>query len=437
MISSDLIIANCSQLLTCRGPVPKRGKDLQNVGAIENGCIASLKGRIVFVGETENLENKVHFEKDAEFIDGSGLVGLPGFIDSHTHLPFAGSREEEFVLRLQGYTYQQIAEKGLGIQTTVNATRKATKEELINLCLCRLNTMLLHGTTTAEAKSGYGLNIKDELKQLQVLKELNERHPVDIVPTFMGAHEVPKEYKGRKQDYIELLINEALPEVKKNNLAEFFDVFCEQGVYSIEDTRQLIRAAKKQGFKIKIHADEFAPLGGTQLAVEEEATSADHLMAVTEEGIQALSRSSTVATMLPAVPFFLMQEKKAPARKLIDKGAIVALATDFNPGSSMTESMLFILQLAVFTLNMGIEEAINASTVNAAYALSRHEDVGTLEKGKKMDVILCEIPNYLHLAYHLGINPIKHVIKNGKLVVKDKKVLTTANPILYSHYGSC
>ncbi|GAH65632.1 unnamed protein product, partial [marine sediment metagenome] len=256
--------------------------------------------------------------------------------------------------------------------TTVKATREATKEELVSLCLSRLDRMLLHGTTTVEGKSGYGLNFEDEIKQLEALQEADGLHPVDVISTFMGAHEIPPEYKTRKNAYIDLLIDKILPEVKKNNLAEFFDVFCEEGVYSIEETRKLVRAAKEAGFKIKIHADEFSPLGGAQLAAEEGASSADHLINITDEGIQKLAQSQTAAILLPAVSFFLMLEKRAPVRKLIEKETIVALATDFNPGSSMTESMLFVLQLAVFTLKMSVEEAINAATANAAFALARH-----------------------------------------------------------------
>jgi len=423
MNQADLAVLNCSQLLTCRSPIPKRRNALQDVGLVKNGSIASLNGKIVFIGDEEAFHHEIQMTDEGVCIDGKGLVGLPGFVDSHTHLPFAGTREEEFVLRLKGYTYQQLAQKGLGIQTTVNATRKASEEELLSLCLSRLDSMLLHGTTTTEAKSGYGLNLDDELKQLRVLKKANKIHPIDIVSTFMGAHEVPREYKGRKNEYIELITQKILPEVKKSSLAEFFDVFCEEGVYSVEETRYLVQAAKDKGLKIKIHADEFEPLGGTQLAAEEGATSVDHLTAITEEGIKKIVQSETVATLLPGVSFFLMQEKKAPSRKLIEEGAIVSLATDFNPGSSMTESMYFILQLAVFTLKMGIEEAINAATVNASYALGRFEQVGSLELGKKMDLILFDAPNYPSLVYHLGINPIKHVIKNGNVVVQERKIL--------------
>jgi len=421
--SADLAVVNCEQLLTCRGQIPKRAVALQDVGLLEKACIASYKGKIIFLGEEKKFKEEVRLEEDGTRIDGTGLVALPGFVDSHTHLPFAGTREEEFVLRLKGYSYQELAEQGLGIQTTVKATRQASKKDLLSLSLNRLDSMLLLGTTTAEAKSGYGLNLEDEIKQLETLEELQERHPIDIIPTFMGAHEIPEEYKSRKNEYIDLLIQKILPEVKDKNLAEFFDVFCEEGVFSLEETRKLVRAAKAMGFKIKIHADEFSSLGGAKLAAEEGATSADHLINITEEGIHELAKSQTAATLLPAVSVFLMYEKKAPARKLIEEGAIVALATDFNPGSSMTESMLFILQLAVLSLKMSIEEAINAATANASYALAKHEEVGSLEVGKKMDVVLWDVPNYPTLVYHLGINPLKHVIKNGTIVAKNGNIV--------------
>ena len=422
-MKADFVVAGCRQLLTCRGGVPKRKEDLGNVGLIENGWIAGRKGRIVFVGTEKDYRRSVEFESGGLRVDGAGLVGLPGFVDSHTHLPFAGSREEEFSLRLKGWTYQQLAEKGMGIKTTVRATRQISKANLKDACLERLDEMLLHGTTTAEAKSGYGLNLEDEIKQLEAIREADEMHPVDLVPTFMGAHEIPEEYRSRKEDYIDLLIHKIIPEVRHQDLARFFDVFCEKGVFSVEETERLVQAAKAAGFGIKIHADEFTPLGGAELAAKAGAASADHLIAITDAGIEAVAKSSTAATLLPGVSFFLMEEKKAPARRLIEAGAIVALATDFNPGSSMTESMLFVLQLGVFTLKMSIEEAVNAATTNGAYALGMEDEVGSLEVGKKMDLILCDIPNYLFLVYHLGVNPITHVIKNGRLVVRDGRLL--------------
>jgi len=422
MKSADLVVTNCSQLLTCRGPIPKRKEALQDIGCIKNATIASYDGKIVFIGTEKEFHQEFVLDKTGVEIDGKGTIGLPGFIDSHTHLPFAGSREDEFLLRLKGYTYLQLAAKGLGIQTTVKATRKASHQELLSLCLSRMDSMLLHGTTTAEAKSGYGLNTKDEIKQLRVIKEADQKHVVDLVPTFLGAHEIPIEYKTKKSEYITLIIQEMLPEIKRHKLAEFFDIFCEEGVYSVEDTRKLVEAAQQSGLKIKIHTDEFSALGGAELAAEVNAVSAEHLIAITQEGIAALSKSSTAAILLPGVSFFLMLGKTAPARQLIDQGAVVALATDFNPGSSMTESMFFILQLAVFTLKMGIEEAINAITANAAFAISRQNSLGSLELGKKMDLLLCDVPNYAYLGYHIGINPITHVIKNGKIVVKDGQI---------------
>ena len=419
MRSADCVVAGCRQVLTCRGALPKRGEALRDVGLVENGWIASEAGRIVFVGTEREFRAAVSPADGAVRIDGGGLVALPGFVDAHTHLPFAGNREHEFGLRLKGWTYQQLAAEGMGILTTVRATREASREELRELCLRRLDDMLLSGTTTVEAKSGYGLNLEDEVKQLEVLKELGPLHPVEVVPTFMGAHEIPPEYSYRREAYVDLLIQVVIPEVRRRNLAEFFDVFCEPGIFSLEETAALARAARDAGFKIKIHADEFAALGGAELAAKLGAVSAEHLISISDEGIAKLAASGTAAVCLPGVSFFLMLEKRAPARRLIDAGAIVALATDFNPGSSHLSSMLFVLQLGVFTLKMGVEEAINACAGNGAYAVDRHRDVGTLEPGKKMDLLLLEASDYVSLAYRPGANLIRHVIKNGRLVVQD------------------
>jgi len=419
MISADCVVAGCRQVLTCAGPLPKRGRALRQVGVIENGWVASSKGVIVFAGAEEEFLAGVSPEPDAVTIDGRGMVALPGFVDAHTHLPFAGDRAREFGLRIQGLTYKQLAERGMGIQTTVKATRAASLDDLLALCLRRLDRMLLTGTTTVEAKSGYGLNLEDEVKQLEVLRDLAALHPVDIVPTFMGAHDVPPEYRDRREEYVRLLVDTLIPEVGKLGLAEFFDIFCEPGVFSLEETRALVGAAKAAGFKIKVHADEFITQGGAELAAEVGAASAEHLIAVSDEGIARLAASDTAAILLPGVSFFLMMDKRAPARRLIDAGAAVALATDFNPGSSNLSSMLFVLQLGVFTLGMTVEEAVNACTGNAAFAIGRHGMVGTLEPGKKMDLLLCDIPDYLWLAYELGRNPVRTVLKNGRVVVAD------------------
>jgi imidazolonepropionase len=419
MRSADCVVAGCRQLLTCRGPLPKRREALRDLGVIENGWIASDADRIVFAGTEKEFRTSVSPADGAVRVDGDGLVALPGFVDCHTHLPFAGNREPEFGLRLKGWTYQQLAAEGMGILTTVKATRAASRDELRRLCLRRLDEMILTGTTTVEAKSGYGLNLEDEIKQLEVLRELGPVHPVDIVPTFMGAHEIPPEYKFRREDYIELIIRSLIPEIRRRNLAEFFDVFCEPGVFSLEETAALARAAREAGFKLKIHADEFAALGGAELAAKLGAVSAEHLISISDEGVAKLAAAGTAAVCLPGVSFFLMLEKKAPARRLIDAGAAVALATDFNPGSSHLSSMLFVLQLGVFTLKMSVEEAINACTANGAYAVDRHRDIGSIEPGKKMDLLLLDASDYVSLAYRPGANPIRHVIKNGQVVVKD------------------
>ena len=419
MTSADCVVAGCRELLTCAGPLPKRGRALRQVGLVENGWVASSKGDIVFVGTEDEFLAQVSPDPGAVTVDGRGMVALPGFIDAHTHLPFAGDRAREFSLRIQGWTYQQLAERGMGIRTTVKATRAASLDDLLALCLRRLDRMLLTGTTTVEAKSGYGLNLEDEIKQLEVLRDLAALHPVDIVPTFMGAHDVPPEYRDRREEYVRLLVDALIPEVSKRGLAEFFDIFCEPGAFSIEETRALVQAAKAAGFKIKVHADEFVTLGGAELAAEVGAASAEHLIAVSDEGIARLAASDTAAIILPGVSFFLMMDKRAPARRLIDAGAAVALATDFNPGSSHLSSMPFVLQLGVFTLGMTVEEAVNACTANAAFAVGRHGSVGSLEVGKKMDLVLCDIPGYVSLAYELGRNPVRVVLKNGRVVVQD------------------
>jgi len=419
MRSADLVVAGCRELLTCAGPLPKRGRALGEVGLVENGWVASSKGVVVYAGDEPGFLAEVAPEADAVTVDGRDLVALPGFVDAHTHLPFAGDRAREFGLRVQGWTYQQLAERGMGILSTVKATRAASLDELVALSLKRLDRMLLHGTTTVEAKSGYGLNLDDETKQLEALRDAAALHPVDVVPTFMGAHEVPPEYRDRREDYVALLIDTVIPEVARRGLAEFFDVFSEPGVFSLEETRRLVEAAKAAGFGIKVHAEEFVPQGGAELAAEVGAVSAEHLIAITDEGIARLAASDTAALLLPGVSFFLMTSKRAPARKLVEAGAVVALSTDFNPGSSHIFSMPFVLQLGVFTLGLTVEEAVNACTGNAAYAVRRHGTVGSLEEGKKMDLILCDVPGHVSLAYEAGKNPVRTVIKGGKVVVED------------------
>jgi imidazolonepropionase len=419
MTSADLVVASCREVVTCAGPLPKRGPAMRRIGLVENGWVASSKGTIVFAGTEEEFHSCVSPEPDAITVDGRGMVALPGFVDAHTHLPFAGDRAREFGLRIQGWTYQQLAERGMGIRTTVRATRAASLDDLLALSLKRLDRMLLTGTTTVEAKSGYGLNLEDEIKQLEALRDIAALHPVEVVPTFMGAHDIPPEYSDRRDEYVRLLVDTLIPAVRERGLAEFFDVFCEPSAFTLEETRTLAAAAQAAGFKIKIHADEFVALGGAELAAELGAASAEHLIAISDEGIARLAASDTAAILLPGVPFFLMMDKHAPARRLIDAGTAVALASDFNPGSSHLSSMPFVLQLGVFTLGMTVEEAINACTGNAAYAIGRHGTVGSLEAGKKMDLLLCDVSDHVSLAYEAGHNPVRTVIKNGKVVVED------------------
>ena len=419
MRPADLVVAGCRELVTCAGPLPKRGKALRQIGSVDNGWVASSQGVIVFAGSEDDFRTEVAPGPDAVTIDGRGLVAVPGFVDAHTHLPFAGDRAREFGLRIQGWTYQQLAERGMGIRTTVQATRAASLDDLVGLSTKRLDRMLLTGTTTAEAKSGYGLNLEDEVKQLEALRDAAALHPVDIVPTFMGAHDIPPEYRDQRDGYVRLLVDSLIPEVRQRGLAEFFDIFCEPSAFTLAETRTLAAAAKAAGFKVKIHADEFVSLGGAELAAELGAVSAEHLIAISDEGISRLAASDTAAILLPGVSYFLMMDKHAPARRLIDAGAAVALASDFNPGSSHISSMPFILQLGVFTLGMTVEEALNACTGNAAYAIGRHSAVGSLEPGKKMDLLLCDVPDHLSLAYEAGRNPVRTVIKNGQVVVVD------------------
>lgn len=416
MVKSDLVVSNCEQVLTLRGKIPRRGAELSDLGIIEKGWISSLNGRINFIGKEKDFYKNVKELRNCNFIDCKGKVCMPGFVDPHNHLPFGGTREDEFLMRLNGKSYQEIAEVGGGIKKTVIQTREISEKKLTELCIKRLNRMLESGTTTSEAKSGYGLNFKDEIKQLRIIKKLNKAHPVDLIPTFMGAHVIPDEYLNKREEYVNLLMNKLFPEIMEKNLARFFDVFCEENALNLKETEELIKEAKKYGFLIRVHSDEFSSMGATELAIEEGAISVDHLINIRDEAIDLLSKSDTVAVLMPSVSFSLKLRRYAPARKLIDRGSIVALGTDFNPGSSMNYSMLFTIQLAVYEMDMKLNEAIIASTVNSAYSLKEENNGGNLELGKKMDLLVLDIPDYVHLAYQLGVNPVEKVIKNGKLV---------------------
>lgn len=409
---NKLIIKNASELVTCRGKAPKHGRDMSEIGLINNGCLVIEDDIIVDVGSSEIL-NK-YDEKEYQIIDATNKAVLPGFIDSHTHLIFGGYRADEFSWRLKGDSYMSIMERGGGITSTVRATRNTSLEEFIDLGLNRLNKMMDMGVTTLEGKSGYGLNYDTEIRQLQAMKQLNQMHPLDIVPTFLGPHSVLPEYKGKEDDFIDLMID-VLPKIQEENLAEFADIFCEKNVFTIDQSRRFLTAAKNHGLKLKIHADEMYQLGGTELAVELGCISADHLLQASNEGIKQLSESDTVATLLPGTAFSL-KEEYARARYMIDSGCAIALATDFNPGSCFTNSIPLIIALAALHMNMSIEEIITALTINAAAALDRAHTVGSIGIGKKADIIILEYPSIQFLPYHLAVNIVETVIKNGKIV---------------------
>ena len=410
---NKLIIKNASELVTCKGKAPKHGKDMSDIGLINNGCVVIENDIIIDVGTYDIL--KKYDENEYQVIDATNKAVLPGFIDSHTHLIFGGYRADEFSWRLKGDSYMSIMERGGGITSSVRATRNTSIEEFINLGMNRLNKILYMGVTTVEGKSGYGLDCETEIRQLKAMQKLNEMHPVDIVPTFLGPHSVLPEYKGKEDEFIQFMIDDVLPKVKEENLAIFADIFCEKNVFTIEQSRKFLKAAQKAGLKLKIHADEMYQLGGTELAVELGCTSADHLLQASDDGIKQLSKSNTIATLLPATAFCL-KEEYARARYMIDSGCAVALATDFNPGSCFTNSVPLIIALAALHMNMTIEEIVTALTINAATAVGRGDTIGSIEKGKKADIIILEYPSIHFLPYHAAVNIVEMVIKNGKIV---------------------
>jgi imidazolonepropionase len=410
-----LLLHQAAQLVrvSAGGEVAKAGAAMRELHVIEDGSILIEGDRISWLGPSTQLPALPHA---TEVIDVKGRVILPGFVDSHTHLVFAGSRANEFELRLQGVAYQEIAAQGGGINATVRATREASREQLKELTRRRLDTMLAQGITTVEIKSGYGLSLQDELKSLEVIAELNEQHPCDLVPTFMGAHEVPPEFRHDRAGYLRIVVEEMLPAVAARGLAEFCDVFCEEGVFGLAETELVLKSALDLGLKPKVHAEEFTPLGGAELAARLGAVSADHLLHVTDAGLAALHDSSTIATLLPGTAMFL-GVNYAPARRLIDAGVPVALATDCNPGSCMTENLPLIGTLACTQMKMLPAEAISALTLNAAAALGRSDRIGSLEVGKQADLVIFDAADYRDVLYHFGVNHVRTVIKSGRLVV--------------------
>lgn len=408
-----LIIKNASELVTCRGKAPKKGSDMSNIGIIYNGSVVIEDGIIVDVDEASNISSR-YDESEYEVIDASEKAVLPGFIDSHTHLIFGGYRADEFSWRLRGDTYMSIMERGGGITSSVRATRSTVLEEFVETGRKRLDKMMAFGVTTVEGKSGYGLDEETEIRQLEAMRILNESHPVDIAATFLGPHSVLPEWKGKEDEFIDYMI-EVMKKVRERNLAEFADIFCEKNVFSIEQSRRFLKSAKEMGLKLKIHADEIVRLGGAELAAELGAVSADHLLQASDEGIRMMAEKDVVATLLPATAFCL-KEDYARARDIIDSGCAVALATDFNPGSCFTNSVPLVIALAAIQMRMSVEEIITALTINAASALSRQDSIGSIEAGKKADIIILEFPSIHFLPYHAGVNIVETVIKNGVVV---------------------
>jgi len=412
----DLIIKNAAELLTLSSSI----REESGLGMIRKGAVAIREGKIFWVGKTEELPKELCLNRAGQEIDATDKVVMPGLIDSHTHLVFAGSREHEFEQRIQGLSYLDIAARGGGILSTVEATRKASFDQLYSLGKKRLDRMLSKGVTTIEAKSGYGLSVEAELKILEVMKALQRDHPISIVTTFLGAHTIPKEFKNDREGYVELLTEEMIPKVAQEGLAEFCDVFCEEKAFRLEESRKILETGKKYGLKPKIHADQLSPGGGAELAAEVGAFSADHLEYVSQTGIERMAEKKVTAVLLPGASFFLSMTKYPPAREMIEKGVAVSLATDLNPGSSMTESLSLMMTMGCVLFKMLPEEVIQAATIHAARSLGRENEIGSLDMGKKADVLVLDIPNYRYLPYHFGVDHVELVIKEGKIVYRNQ-----------------
>ena len=414
MIPADLLIEHADLIATCAGPAPRRGPAQREITPLRDSVVAAREGIITYVGPRVGLADRVELARGATRIDARGCTLLPGFVDPHTHVVFAGDRRGELQRRLAGATYAEIAAAGGGIAATVAATRRASEEELVAATRPRLDEMLACGTTTCEAKSGYGLTTETELRQLRVINQLNVEHAIDLVPTFLGAHDVPEEYRSRRADYVALVINEMVPQVVDEALAEWCDVFCEEGAFTPEESVAILSAAANAGLKPRVHADEFGASGGTDVAARVGARSADHLLFADEAGADALAAAHVCATLLPIAAFYLKLGRFAPARMLIDRGVAVALASDVNPGAGLSPSMPFAITLACFAMNMTLEEALVAATLNAAWSLDRAESVGSLEPGKLMAAVM--IRGDLANLIRVGPSPVRMVIKRGKAV---------------------
>lgn len=413
----DLIIRHASELLTLQGgKAPFTRELIGALGVIENGCLAIKDGKIVDFGKDADIADRY----EGSEIDAEGQIVMPGFVDAHTHLVFDGARENELSLKVRGVSYSEIARRGGGIHKTVRRTREASKKELFKQAKARLDEMLRHGTTTIEAKSGYGLNVEEEIKILKVIKELDEKHPIDIIPTFLGAHEIPKEHEDEPEEYINEVIEEMIPKVAKENLAKYCDAFVEKGVFSVDQGRRIFKKARENGLLPRVHADELSQFGGAELAADIGAVSASHLLHASEKGINRLVEQKIIGIYLPAACMSLLSEEFPNGRNIINSGLPLALATDFNPNCWLT-NMQTVLMLSVYFMKLTPAEAVTASTINPAFSLDLAEEVGSIEKGKQADIILLDVPNHRWLGYKLGTNLVSKVIKEGKIVWQERK----------------
>jgi len=412
----SLFFHSSEQLLTLAGPpVPRRGRDLDHLGIIRGGAVLTRRGRILRVGSTRELKAEARGLK-AQWIECRGCVLMPGFVDSHTHAVFAGSRVEDFEQRLQGRSDEQIAAAGGGIRHSARLLRQATREELTERASRFLRQFAEHGTTTIEVKTGYGLDVANELKTLEVIQKVSRRSPLELVPTLLAAHALPPDYEDRRGEYVQLMIRRLIPAVARRKLAEFVDCFCERVAFGVEDCRQVLNAGRRCGLLPRLHAEQLSRTGGSRLAIEVGAASADHLDALSDSDIRALARSDVVATLLPGANFHLGLKRYAPARRLIEAGAAVALATDFNPGTSPTLNMQFILALACSAMSMTPAQAIAAATINGAYALRRAHRMGSLQAGKQADLIVMNLDDYRKIPYYFGWNHCLTTVKQGRII---------------------
>ncbi|WP_297131128.1 imidazolonepropionase [uncultured Porphyromonas sp.] len=406
----DLLIENIGELVTVAGSTRRGREAMRDIRVLSGPASVLIRdGKIVYAGPAADCPQ---VEPEVERIDAEGHCVLPGFVDSHTHLVFGGFREDEFQWRLAGESYMSIMEKGGGIAATTTATREASAEELTEAALLHLRSMLRMGVTTMEAKSGYGLDKETELRQLEVAKRLDEMQPIDVVSTYLGAHDIAPEYKGDPDGYIDFIIREMLPLVKEKGLARNVDIFTEKNVFDLEQSRRLLSAAQDMGFATKMHADEIYPLGGAGLAADLGCLSADHLLKISDKDIDKMAKSQTVSTLLPLTAFSLMDDY-ALARKMIDAGCAVALASDLNPGSCFSCSIPLMIALATIYMHMSVEEAVTALTINAATALGLQDEIGSIEEGKAGDVVILRYPSYKFLSYHFGMNIVETTVKGG------------------------